>query len=339
MQRRQLVVGDPPAGGGRILPYVPPFPNCIMGHQVAIVGGRVYCEACGSVGVIAKAGGLRRSGYITEVALEGDLCVCGCPEPQPLISRLQSASSCDDTFFGGAALPLWEPGNQQHLVSSRLVEDQVKQSPDALQDEKICPNMSNEAFATLVMELRDEAAQLVRWRLEELGRWDEVAKDRILEWFGDPGLSKRNLHLSELRLYLGSGMDACARVLKSLKAGNFIRWVPGWATPLGCSGHNPPGLAAQVCKPDIETRTIAISLGFCGLRRSNAIHGTDKSNDRDSQLSTLIHEVTHFKDVFASTDDWYYMREARKEVLESKRFDIARVNADSLTGYIMGATE
>ena len=156
MQRRELVVGDPPARGGRILPYTPPFTKEIMGQQVAIIGGRVYCEACASVGVIAKAGGSRRTGYITEVALEGDLCVCQCPKPQPLVSMLQNLSFVDDADYGATlGIPLWEAGSKQHLVASKVVDEQVQHLAQTQQQaESICPNMTNEAFARLMMELR-----------------------------------------------------------------------------------------------------------------------------------------------------------------------------------------
>ena len=64
MERSTLVVGDPPICGGRVLPYTPRFPFKVSGHQVAIIGGRVYCEGCNSIGTIAKAGGPRRAGIL-----------------------------------------------------------------------------------------------------------------------------------------------------------------------------------------------------------------------------------------------------------------------------------
>jgi hypothetical protein len=59
MMRLVLCVGDRPDTGGytennNARPYK------VSGHQVAIIGGRAYCEACKSMGVIAKAGGPRR---------------------------------------------------------------------------------------------------------------------------------------------------------------------------------------------------------------------------------------------------------------------------------------
>jgi hypothetical protein len=339
MQRRELVVGDPPAGGGRMLPFVPPFSVKIMDHQVAIIGGRVYCEACGSVGVIAKAGGPRRRGYITEVALEGDVCVCQCPEPQPLVSTLQNTSSCDDTDYGGGpGIPLWMSGTEQHLVASKIVDEQVQHPPEAQATENICPNMTNQAFARLMIELRNEAVKIVALRLQELERWDSVAKDRILEWFGDPGFGQRNAHLNDLRPYLKTGMQSLERVLRGLEAKNFVRWSPTALKHVGCINPAPDlkGVAAQVCKPDIRTRTIAIAFVFCDLRSSTRIFGTDSFGEGDSQLLTLIHEVTHFEDVFNSTDDWNHTRNAKDLLASTKRLDIARINADSIVGYIMG---
>lgn len=68
------------------------FLNC----RPALLGGRVYCEGCHSVGIIAKAGGPRREAFISEVALEGDVVVCHCPKPPALISTLQTTSYNDD---------------------------------------------------------------------------------------------------------------------------------------------------------------------------------------------------------------------------------------------------
>ncbi len=46
MMRRILEVGDPPICGGRVLPYVGVLTSTIHGHQVALIGGRAYCEGC-----------------------------------------------------------------------------------------------------------------------------------------------------------------------------------------------------------------------------------------------------------------------------------------------------
>ena len=83
------------------------------------------------------------------------------------------------------------------------------------------------------------------------------------------------------------------------------------------------GLVAGVCKPDVMTHTIGINIDFCFLR--------DRSAEADSQLQTLIHEVTHFSDTFGSDDDIYRMA---KSLLISKETARALKNADSIAGYV-----
>lgn len=54
----------------------------------------------------------------------------------------------------------------------------------------------------------------------------------------------------------------------------------------------------------------------------------------DSQLLTLVHEVLHFNDVFASLDHWYGTRSALQYAGKSK----ARNNTDNLAAYIIGVS-
>lgn len=96
MMRRTIVVGDAPVCGGSVLPYEAALSSTIHGHPVALIGGRVFFEGCHSVGIIAKAGRPRRVEFISEEALEGDVVVCHCPKPQPLMSTLQTTSYADD---------------------------------------------------------------------------------------------------------------------------------------------------------------------------------------------------------------------------------------------------
>lgn len=350
MQRKQLVVGDPPICGGRILPFKPPFSSQIGGHQVALVGGRVYCEGCHSVGVIAKAGGSRRAIYISEVALEGDVCVCQCPQPQPLKSTLQSMSTYDDGSGGGVAvfdaatmlvpgaLPLWREA--EIPASQKLVDEQVTHPPEAAQTENICPNMTNRQFAELVLTLRDEAVVLVVERLAELERWDIKAHERIFEWFGNPGLLQVRSHLNEMRDYLRSGLRSCERVLRGLKAENFVRWSTTAHKHLGCTNSaTDEGLVAEVCKPDTKTHTIAIATQFCEFHRDMRIFGTRIIRDGNSKLLSLVHEVVHFNDVFGADDTWYGTPNSRNKVVTTRNLAAARSNAESLAAYILGVQQ
>jgi uncharacterized Zn-binding protein involved in type VI secretion len=79
MMRLLLCVGDEPQTGGyTVNSNTRPFG--VSGHPVAIIGGNAYCNACKSMGLIAKAGGPRRINHTPhEIALDGDILLCKCP--------------------------------------------------------------------------------------------------------------------------------------------------------------------------------------------------------------------------------------------------------------------
>jgi uncharacterized Zn-binding protein involved in type VI secretion len=327
MMRRTLVVGDPPICGGRVLSYVGSLTSTIHGHQVALIGGRAYCEGCNSVGIIAKAGGPRRAVFVSEVALDGDVVMCQCPRPQPIVSTLQSTSCCDDLWQGAegeslpndvTVLPLLED-HAQNIGMKRLVDDGVTHAPDAERTENICPNMTNKEFCTLVLDLRDKAVSLIeKKRLPELERWGKSDQSRVKDWFGVAD--------QPMREYLKTGLADCVRVLRSLGCKNFVRFSETALKNVGCIlPSNADDAAAAVCKPDIRTHTIAINLKFCELRPLSA--------DEDSMLSTLIHEVTHFDDCFSSLDTLYYLRSSLAAAKTAP--EKMKTNADSIAGYVV----
>jgi hypothetical protein len=334
--RKILVVGDLPTPGGRVLPYG--GPTCdLHGHRVALIGGRAYCEGCNSVGIIAKAGGPRRPQFISEAALEGDVVVCHCPVPQPLLSVLQQSARYDDEDTQAVEItPNAATSNTQATTTAALqmaafkktVDDGVTHPPEAEQTEKICPNMTNKEFAILALELRDMAVDYItKKRLPELERWDEEAQARARTWFGIADQSMRE--------HLRKGLAACVRVLQGLEAKNFVRFTAGGKL-VTCVLDNGFGTVAAVCKPDTATHTIAIALPFCEFESDNkTIFGTDKVRDGDSRLLTLIHEVTHFDDTFGSNDTWYGTVKSRRQV-NSQNLEALRVNADSIAAYILG---
>ncbi len=223
MMRKSIAVGDAPICGVRVLPYdgYPSF--LIHGHAVALIGGRVYCDGCHSVGIIAKAGGSRRTKFISELALEGDVVMCHCPIPQPLVSSLQntqthwdgSDSSVEATSEVLMALPVLS-GQSEVSAAKKLIDENVKHPPEAEQSENICPNMTNKQFGSLAMELRDRAVGFIKTRLEDLRRWDRDAQARVRTWFG---VADENT-----RQYLVAGFTACNRVLTALTPANFVRY-------------------------------------------------------------------------------------------------------------------
>jgi uncharacterized Zn-binding protein involved in type VI secretion len=339
MMRKILVVGDPPAPGGRVLPYGGPMLD-LHGHRVALIGGRAYCEGCNSVGIIAKAGGPRRPQFISEAALEGDVVVCHCPVPQPLFSVLQQSAEYDDgdrhavgamSSVTALATKATATSGLEMAAFKKAVDNGVTHPPEAEQTERICPNMTNKEFATSTLKLRDIAVDYItKRRLPELERWDKEAQARVNTWFGIADQSTRE--------HLRQGLAACVRVLQGLEAKNFVRFTAGGKL-VTCVLDSGFGTAAAVCKPDIATHTIAIALPFCEFRYDNrAIFETDKVLDGDSRLLTLIHEVTHFDDTFNSNDTWYGTSNSRDQV-NSKNLAALRVNAESIAAYVLGVDE
>jgi hypothetical protein len=339
MMRKILVVGDPPAPGGRVLPYDGPMLD-LYGHRVALIGGRAYCEGCNSVGIIAKAGGPRRPQFISEAALEGDVVVCHCPMPQVLVSVLQQSATYDDadtravgaiTSAAVLATTAAISSGPQMAAFKKTVDAAVTHPPEAEQTENICPNMTNKEFATSTLKLRDLAVDYItKKRLPELERWDEEAQARAKTWFGiaDQGI----------REHLRKGLTACVRVLRGLEARNFVRFTAGGKL-VTCVLDNGFGTVAAVCKPDIATHTIAIALPFCEFRYDNrTIFETEQVLDGDSRLLTLIHEVTHFDDTFSSDDIWYGTSNSRDQV-NDKNLAKLRINADSIAAYVLGIDE
>lgn len=326
MMRKVIVVGDPPASAGAVLPYGGPTSD-VYGHRLALIGGRVYCEGCNSVGIIAKAGGPRRGWFHgAETALEGDVVVCHCPVPPALVATLVHTVIHDDCLAGAAgdfrasftALPDWFVGDSTTVAASKkLVDGIAEHPPEAEQTENICHNMTNKEFCTLVLGLRNQAVELIDVRLKDLGKWGKAEQQRVATWLG--------VSDEPIRQHLQSGLEGCVRVLKGLSCDNFVRYSEQLMRNVGCTpSGNKLGLAAEVCKPDVKTHTIGIAAGFCTIPRA--------SFSIDSQLGTLIHEVTHFDDTFSSIDTVYRMRFS---LPLASRPNEARVNADSITGYVL----
>lgn len=164
MIRKTLVVGDPPESGGNILPYEGPL-SYINGHRAALIGGRVYCQGCNSVGIIIKTGGPRRMKFNgAEQALEGDAVQCYCSKPPLIFSKNQNSSYYDDgrqSYMATAQtqVPLMAiiSSESEISVAKKTVDELVNHPPEAEQTENICPNMTNKEFSILAMKLRDMA--------------------------------------------------------------------------------------------------------------------------------------------------------------------------------------
>jgi hypothetical protein len=204
------------------------------------------------------------------------------------------------------------------LPSSSLKETDQKST---LEDDPqlICPNMSNAEFAQMVMQRRDKAVSLIDKRLTELAGWSTAARVRVAQWFGNSDGVTRD--------YLAGGLARIRHVLAGLTPNNFVRYSGAAMAHVGCVSDSKRklGVVAEVCAPDTATHTIAIHLDFCALR--------DFAYSMDSQVSTLIHEVSHFHDTMNTGDPVYFMRKCRD--LAKSNPEITLHNADSIAGYVI----
>lgn len=140
-------------------------------------------------------------------------------------------------------------GHADLAAAKKTVDEQVEHPPEAEQAENICPNMTNQAFAVLVMKLRDMAIEYIQHRrLPELERWDKAAQERVRSWFGATDQS--------LREYLLSGLTACIRVLQGLTPKNFVRYAEGGKQLTCAMGMLPASLppSASLTRPHTPSR-------------------------------------------------------------------------------------
>ncbi|RFO95963.1 hypothetical protein DIC66_16185 [Rhodoferax lacus] len=93
MERKAVLVGDPPSSGGAVMPGA--FTQAtVKGVPYATIGGAVHCVACKSIGTIAKAGGpYRLPMYGFEMALENDIVLCKCQVPPKLVAKTISSGT------------------------------------------------------------------------------------------------------------------------------------------------------------------------------------------------------------------------------------------------------
>lgn len=89
MRRHHLRVGDRSQAGGTVVDGIGRT-DC-YGRQLTFIGAVVTCPICKGTGRIA-ARGPRWPGTTMDkvVALEGDVCECGCPKPPAMIASQET---------------------------------------------------------------------------------------------------------------------------------------------------------------------------------------------------------------------------------------------------------
>ncbi|MBN3786810.1 M35 family metallo-endopeptidase [Burkholderia sp. Ac-20353] len=185
----------------------------------------------------------------------------------------------------------------------------------------ICPNMTDREFRVMARRILGWTEKAVDRRISDLNRNDNRTKDRMHFWFGKNDEATRQ--------YLLTGFHQVSRVIKSLAPTNLVRSDQQTDRILGCAPNlkNLDGEAAHVCAPNTSRKLISIAMKFCdGLR--------DEDEDHDSRVSTIIHEVTHFADTFASGDSMYSIS-TPLALWGQRNSELALKNADSLAGYVL----
>lgn len=220
----------------------------------------------------------------------------------------------------------WGPAAESAKTSAANKATPVNQQTDVSSDSSMCMNVAGDAFAKLIMGLRDDALGYVISRRAELLRWDEQAKQRTRKWFDSSD--------DEIRLYLLPLLDSVARVLRGLSPKNFLDETDENLLAARCvrSAKDDGTGNVSVCPTDTTEHRIFVNTPFFSKSKYGFRFGTTSFDGRDSQLLALIHEVTHYNDVASSSDEFYG---ASNALMHSKRPG-AKKNADSLAAYILG---
>ena len=182
----------------------------------------------------------------------------------------------------------------------------------------ICSNVSNQEFRDSIIKSREEAVGLIQKRITALAKWDASEQALAQRWLGRADDMTRSI--------LQAGMPKLLQVMKDLKPDNIIRWDQQKQRNITCTIFpDNSSTDAAVCKPDTARRIIAIYPHFCTSPRSQLWHGC--------QVLTLIHECTHFTDVFNSVDAMYGVSIGLSFWAKDNP-DQAIQNADSLACYV-----
>ncbi|MGO4811332.1 M35 family metallo-endopeptidase [Cupriavidus sp. 2MCAB6] len=311
--REALKHGDKTGTGGVLISTVIDFAH--HGVAVAAEGDHATCPAC-------KVGGpVMNDAYPhftlmdgRQILVRGARVMCQCAD-KPLVIPSQ-ADFIIQVNRGGRLQPSAAPSTYAPSSAEKLSD-----GPSHLVDdsERICANMSNAEFRSLVLRLRDTAVLCCGKRLVELRRWGHADRARVETWFG--------VSDERVRQRLLEGIPRIEAILRSLTADNFVRYSDEAMEYIGCTPktRNNPRIAAAVCAPDTKTHTIAIARKFCDL--------SPYSDRVDSQLLTLVHEVAHFDDAMAAKDLFYQLYTVQQEAAAKNPQCIE--NADNVAAYVI----
>ncbi|SOY50697.1 conserved hypothetical protein [Cupriavidus taiwanensis] len=311
--RSALLDGDATTTGGRLVSTEPFMTH--LGKSVAVHGTFATCPKCKEGGPALNNCEPAFTIMGKTVLVEGARVYCKCAS-KPYVIASQTTftievGSMRQTGVNDLSGEHMLPESRQKLADTST--DSLVHDAD-----RICPNMSNAEFQVHIMRLRDEALNAVAARQVEMRRWSATDQQWFRQWFGTTDATAGD--------EIAAGLQRMNIVLSSLTPANFIRYSPESMRHVGCvSREHNVGTVAEVCAPDTATHTIAIRLDFCTLR--------PRHPSFDSQLLTLVHEVSHFTDVFGSLDHWYstHKAKARARMQDARTIE----NADNIAGYIV----
>lgn len=182
----------------------------------------------------------------------------------------------------------------------------------------ICPNMTNAEFRNLMIQLRDISLRLITQRVVALSTMWTSEQKRMQLWLGRSDLESKKI--------LQAGLARLSAVMGDLKPENFMRYDDERQRTLTCSPVPDSGSNdASVCKPDSAKRMIAFYSHFCTE--------PDAALEKACKVKALLHECTHFTDVFDSADTMYGNGRGL-EIWTRNHEAEAFTNADNIAHYI-----
>ena len=122
-------------------------------------------------------------------------------------------------------------------------------------------------------------------------------------------------------------------MLRGLKLENFKKLTKENVAETGDCYLATEDADATVCQTDTKEHRIFLGVSFCTRERDGRELGkNDTFKLKDTQLLTIIHEVTHFNDTFGSHDIYLGVRSAKMTPKTKNHL----TSADGLAGYIIG---
>ncbi|MHA7682178.1 M35 family metallo-endopeptidase [Cupriavidus sp. PET2-C1] len=293
------------------------------GVQLGVEGDFATCPVCKSGGVVTNDCYPAFDLMDKQILVEGARVNCKCAA-RPFVIASQNTFTIQVTRGGHTHLRADSAAGAPVEASNKLVAGVPRETSEN-DPTLICQNMSNAEFYATMSRLRDKAVRLLGDRLVELERWNRADQDKVRLWFGNAR--------EDTRETLRDGLARMREIMRGLTDRNYERYTVEGLARAGCvprakDGELPP--AAAVCKPD-GTYTIFIGDIFCRTdAEANSIHGVPF--DKESKLSILMHEVSHFPLAMNSVDDWSSLKMSKERAAARDEFCI--VNADNIAYYV-----